>query len=1067
MARVTLSQAGEDVFVGGSDVEVFGTSAGGEVITVITGNIRFDATFNRGGDTIVLPGLATSYSAYRIGADVVFTRNDGAVTIRVPFGTAGLEVQFDGGDSRTLLFDTSINQTTLEGQVIGTSSTSPTTLVAAGSTPPPTYDVVGANATTTEGDSGTKLLTFTITLDSAVSGSPLTLNYSTANGTATAGSDYVAASGTVTIPVGQQSGTVSIVINGDTIAESNETFTLNLTGGSLRNGPETLTGTITNDDQQSNFTLGLDTLQGTAANNTFTAVNGALGGGDSVTDGSTVDTDTVVLAVDQSTGVRNFSGFTLTNVEVVTVTNTSLAPVILDMSNATGVTRVMAVNSSAGVTFDQLTGNSVFVVSNTNAATADFQAFYQSSVTAGANTIVGLSITGSTVNQILLGTAAVGISGIETVNLGLSGVSSVGTLATQLTTLNISGPGEITINNPLSTSVRTINASGATQVTLDFSGNDGAGTGVTFTGSNGNDVVRAGQAADNISTGAGNDIVNDEGGDDTINTGAGSDSITLSGAGVVNVDAGADNDTINIASFGGDDIIQGGTGTDTLNVANAAINAFIRVSGVEAINFTNSGGAILTSIGVTDANAPTAGNSLSINASTYAAGTTFYYNAVGVSTFTSNLTLGAGDDQLLLTNGVADVAITGAGNDLVQLGGGDTVSLGAGFDIAIVSDGNNIVNGGDDGDLLQLYGSGNSQLNGENGNDLIEIFNSANFDAGDIITGGAGTDTIALTTGTYADAQFTNVTGVEVLSTRDGAVNVTIGAEAQDGGNGIRTVNLSGAASNTLNAAAYTFGLTITSAGGNDAITAGSGNDTFNGGSGAETVRGQSGDDVLNGGAGNDFLYGDIIFSDAGSLAFYNGFGGGADTINGGLGDDVIVGGLGKDTLTGGDGADTFRYYSVEDSRISNGGAVDARDVVTDFVAGTDKIDLTQLAAAVGQTIHFAGDYATFAEAQAAVAASGGDNFLDVVFARNANGQSVLFVDVDNNAVLDNNDLQIVLTNVTGSLTATDVNNPHLVTGPDMAGVGTSGFEQGAMAVMDQSYPAFRLTGLYDSQHIA
>ncbi|HYK22899.1 MAG TPA: Calx-beta domain-containing protein, partial [Pyrinomonadaceae bacterium] len=48
------------------------------------------------------------------------------------------------------------------------------------------------------------------------------------NGTATAGSDYVASSGTVTIPAGATSATITIPIIGDTAVEPNETFNVNL-----------------------------------------------------------------------------------------------------------------------------------------------------------------------------------------------------------------------------------------------------------------------------------------------------------------------------------------------------------------------------------------------------------------------------------------------------------------------------------------------------------------------------------------------------------------------------------------------------------------------------------------------------------------------------------------------------------------------------------------------------------------------------------------------------------------------------------------------------------------------
>ena len=64
---------------------------------------------------------------------------------------------------------------------------------------------------------------------SATSTDTVTVQYATADGLATAGSDYVAASGTVTFTPGQTSQPVSITVNGDTLEEPNETFFVNLT----------------------------------------------------------------------------------------------------------------------------------------------------------------------------------------------------------------------------------------------------------------------------------------------------------------------------------------------------------------------------------------------------------------------------------------------------------------------------------------------------------------------------------------------------------------------------------------------------------------------------------------------------------------------------------------------------------------------------------------------------------------------------------------------------------------------------------------------------------------------
>ena len=57
---------------------------------------------------------------------------------------------------------------------------------------------------------------------------PMTVNYATANGTATAGSDYVAGSGTLTFAAGVTSQTITVAVNGDIAERGRETFSSNL-----------------------------------------------------------------------------------------------------------------------------------------------------------------------------------------------------------------------------------------------------------------------------------------------------------------------------------------------------------------------------------------------------------------------------------------------------------------------------------------------------------------------------------------------------------------------------------------------------------------------------------------------------------------------------------------------------------------------------------------------------------------------------------------------------------------------------------------------------------------------
>ena len=113
----------------------------------------------------------------------------------------------------------------------------------------PAPDVSIADANVLEGNSGTADLTFDVTLSNA-SSSDVSVDYATSDGTATAGTDYVAASGTLTIPAGSTTGTITVHAKGDTSFEPDETFAVTLSalvgGGSITN--DTATGTITNDD---------------------------------------------------------------------------------------------------------------------------------------------------------------------------------------------------------------------------------------------------------------------------------------------------------------------------------------------------------------------------------------------------------------------------------------------------------------------------------------------------------------------------------------------------------------------------------------------------------------------------------------------------------------------------------------------------------------------------------------------------------------------------------------------------------------------------------------------------
>lgn len=112
------------------------------------------------------------------------------------------------------------------------------------------------NASVAEGNSGTRSVGFTVTLSNP-SFQTITVNYATANVSATAGSDYLAASGTVTFAPGQTSRPLSVTVNGDTAFEANEAFNVNLSSAVNASIADNQgVGTITNDDAQPAISIG-------------------------------------------------------------------------------------------------------------------------------------------------------------------------------------------------------------------------------------------------------------------------------------------------------------------------------------------------------------------------------------------------------------------------------------------------------------------------------------------------------------------------------------------------------------------------------------------------------------------------------------------------------------------------------------------------------------------------------------------------------------------------------------------------------------------------------------------
>jgi ribosomal protein L35AE/L33A len=135
---------------------------------------------------------------------------------------------------------------------VGTSAARSVTIANTG-TALPTLSI--ADASIGEGHSGSALMAFTLTL-SAASASDVTVSYATSDLTAAAGSDYTAATGSITIGAGLTTKNVVVLVTSDTNVETDETFTIALTNPTNSAiGTARATGTITNDDPANTATV--------------------------------------------------------------------------------------------------------------------------------------------------------------------------------------------------------------------------------------------------------------------------------------------------------------------------------------------------------------------------------------------------------------------------------------------------------------------------------------------------------------------------------------------------------------------------------------------------------------------------------------------------------------------------------------------------------------------------------------------------------------------------------------------------------------------------------------------
>jgi len=414
-------------------------------------------------------------------------------------------------------------------------------------------------------------------------------------------------------------------------------------------------------------------------------------------------------------------------------------------------------------------------------------------------------------------------------------------------------------------------------------GGVGLGAGDTLIGGAGNDTLRGWDGDDILIGGEGNDVLTGDQGADSLDGGVGDDQLSSYG-GAATLSGGDGSDLFTIfdssVAFGGtpgiDGVVidggEGGTDQDLVSLASFATGA--------TVTFTGDEDGIIAAGGET-------ANFTGIEA---------FYGSNSDDFFDASATYSG------LVGGAPGITIYGlSGNDTVLGGrGGDTIEGGAGLDSIRGGAGNDSIDGGDDND--KLYGeAGSDTLKGGMGNDTL--------DGGadnDYIVGGDGNDYIASSNTNSGDDTIEGGLGNDIIYTGSGSDWV-------DGGDGRDTIYLAGG-ENTVFGGAGNDRITTSGVGGSSSIDGGTGDDvisTYNGANNADTVEGGDGNDMISTFDGDDSVSGDD----------------GNDTIDAGAGDDTITGGTGNDSLTGDGGDDIFHYN-----------AGDGADTITDFNSGNTGI---------------------------------------------------------------------------------------------------------------------------------
>jgi len=970
-AAFAVTNLGNDVDALGitvaESVEVVGITVDGETEATVSGDLTADITTT---NVTSLTATTTGTGAYSITGDAdlatvsTVDSNDAGVEITLSATTSSITVDgADGANDAATI--SAVGEVALD---VSTGGNAVDLLTLSGNGAAVTYTMTNAGADTEYTITGDQDVTLSGANDAfdgtsftdSSTGGVTTIEISGGNDADL--DEFGVVSGGVALTGALGTGSTVTLEGGNTLTLSaDQTGNLTFTGDATNDAVDTLTLNMNNDAQDLAFTG-------------YSEVDIATG------------TNAAAVAVDVSTGtndsldIAGTGSFTADDIDAGTLGVSMSGAFVANDVDGTG-----AGDSSITITADDITTNDI--------ATATNDAI---ELTASGNDIE--------VTTVDAGTGAVTMSAAgdittTTVAGGVIDIDATGDLQTTTvagTTVTLEGD-DVTVGAITGSTVNLTSTNDAAASTIE--GIDSTGsitiTGGTWTQS----AADAINANDGTLTIAGADVTIADGND------VWASSIVVTGANDVDLGNEVEASVINASAATGDVdmVIDGNDSSAGVTVQTGAGDDDITVDEVDTIfNVTLGDGNDTFTIT----------NSDKVTANTGAGDDT-----VNIDNANDTLTLNtaAGDDTVEINSGGIDAATTintGADNDTVNIdassvGAALTVNTEGGADTVQIDDTGNDVTvntgAGDDGITVAIDAAASVDAGADD--DTITLSGDSNA----VIDGGDGSDTLVLAGNDYTDSDL-SFENIEILDIRTAGND---GVLSDDQFASDNTFDLVGTGNSSLNF------LTIQADSANDTTINASGvthSTGFN--KGTLHITGNDGDDILT-----DSSYSGVITG-----------GGGNDTIDGGAGQDSIRGGTGADNMTGGADADTFIFSSGDnDTSVGIDAANDTMDTITDFVSLTDTIDVSGLTIAAGglvdndaTVVQISGSAANdvgevLALAQASIN-SDCDPGIYIVNDAMGTGDSYVYIDVDNDGDLDDNDILIIFTDanpVTGDFDLT------------------------------------------------